>query len=166
MKDTINNFALGLLVVLLCGCTTHNRWSVDHIKSGRPEFNSSKLSYRTLDPLHGLELELIRTQNSFNLYLHVNSQTIPPCKNNPKAALVSVITQDASHTEEAARLQGGQKILLSENLRDIIIDALQKNSSLTIRVGNYSTLIEPEGFQELLKKMESPPFYLPFRLPF
>lgn len=139
---------------------------MDHIKASSPEFNSSKLSYRSANAPNGINLEFLRTSSSLHLYLYVRSQIIPPCKHDQKKAIVTILTDEGAYTEEAARLEGGQKVLISDPLRDKIIEALKKNLPVTIRLQGYSTTIDPQDFSDYLEKMDNPPFSLRFRLPF
>ena len=128
---------------------------------------SSKLTYYTKDKVHGMDLELISTQESLKAYLTVHSTPPKPHKGDEKKRIVELDISGEKQLFEAYCHEGGQRICLPENITTLIVETLSKNLSLKIRVPGYATTIHPEGFEnQFAKTAQSPLFKNPFHLPF
>lgn len=153
-------------IFFLVSCSQATPWSINHIKTGNACFDSSELCYRSSDPANGLDLEMIRTQESLRLYLSVRSRIIPPYKNNPQEAIVEVLANGEKHRFIAFRHEGGQRVLLPEECQNLILSQLKDNHPVAISLSGYKNIIEPTSFSSFYEQLYNPPYSHPFRLPF
>ncbi len=158
---------LVLLSLHLTSCRSNSHWALNRVESGNPQFDSTKLTFYSTDPINGIDLELLNTHQQLYVYLNVHSVPIPPLKTDPKHALVHITIGKEKHRVEALRREGGQRLLLPEDAVQLILDALKKEQSLDLAISGYRVSIDPEGFSERYEKMQTAPaFQNPFHLPF
>ena len=159
-------FALSVLLHL-CGCRSDNSWAFSRIDSQETQFNSTKLTFASQDPIHGIDLELVSINQQLHLYLNVHSVPIPSLKTDPQYAAVRItIGTQESQLFEALRREGGQRLLLPETAMHLIIDSLKNHIPVHIAIHGYQTSIEPTGFLKYYQQMHKQPlFQNPFHLP-
>ena len=156
-----------LTLLLLASCRSTNPWSVDRVTSGNTKFNSTKLTHFTNDPIHGLDLEFLKTHDRLYVYLNVHSTPIPPLKTDPESSFVYISVESEKHRFEAHRREGGQRLLLPDSAVELIISSLEQQHPITIHVAGYQSLIAPSEFSKQYQKIkQSPLFENPFHLPF
>jgi hypothetical protein len=146
-------FCFGVLA-LLCSCSHNDSWAVNSIKTGSLEFDSSKLSYQSKDPIRGLDLEILNIRGQLHAYLQVRSHTITPYENNPKKALLTFIVEDTTYSDVALRHEGGQRVSLSEHMQEILISSLKKDLPVTVRLGSFETIITAEKFAKYYNELK------------
>ncbi len=159
-------FALSVLLHL-SGCRSDNRWAFSRIDSQDTQFSSSKLTFASQDPIHGIDLELLSTNQELHLYLNVHSVPIPPLKTDPQHAAVRItIGIQESQSFEAWRREGGQRLLLPETAMHLIFDSLKNHLPVHIATQSYQTSVEPTGFLKYYQQMHKQPLFRnPFHLP-
>jgi hypothetical protein len=154
------------LFVLLVGCSSHSHWAADRIHSGKKEFSSTKLTHLSPDPVHGIDLELLKIEERVTVYLNIHSIPVPPHQGNPKNALVKLDIDGQTHRCEAYRLEGGQRFLLPDEMGKLLIDALQRDKEVTLTLPGYRSTVKAEDFSEKFQRFLSPPpLQNPFHLP-
>ena len=162
-----SGYLLATVMLLATSCNKDNRWAFDQIHSEQEESRSTKLSHLASDPVNGIDLEFIQTQGRIKTFLNVHSTPIPPCPHQLKAALVTFIVEGESFESEGYRMEGGQRILLSENDSERLLEALKKKQKVEISLKGYHTTIHGNGFSEQFEKLQKPfPYPNPFHLPF
>lgn len=155
-----------LTAALLTGCSRSDSWKVSHIQSGSKQFSSSRLSYRSPDPVNGVDVQFLSLDESCHLYLHVHSHPIKPYMGDPKKALVQVKTEDKTTSYFAIRHQGGQRLLLPDEAKDYIVEKLKSGQFVTISTSGYSSTLTPESFDKKYFLLEKPPrFRIPVHSP-
>ena len=159
-------FKKGIFLLLLCSCAQNDNWTVDHIQTGNEAFSSSKLSFPTHDAVNGIDLEFLRVEGQLHTYLQVHSQAIPPYQGNPKEALVTLQMGETTFSGIAHRHEGGQRLLLSNPLQEYLLKALQDQTSVTIRLEGYKTVVATEQFLEHFAEFQGSPIRNHFQLPF
>lgn len=154
--------AIRLAVLLaLCACSRSDHWAMDRIETGDKDFDSSKLAYRSPDPLRGIDLEFIRTKEALRLFIAVHSQPVPASVENPKEAKVWLTVGEKREVFSAARHEGGQRLLLPDLLCDAIVSALKAGKTVTLSLQGYTSKIEPKEFSAHFKKLDKPPLFSP-----
>jgi len=134
--------------------------------SEKKEFSSTKLSYLSPDPIHGIDLELLKIKERIAVYLNVHSIPVPPHQSNPKNALVKLDIDGQIWRYEAYRLEGGQRFLLPDEMTKLLIDALQKGKEVRLTLPGYKTTVKAEDFSEKFHRFLDPtPLQNPFHLP-
>ncbi|MBS0604437.1 MAG: hypothetical protein JSS60_05285 [Verrucomicrobia bacterium] len=155
-----------LFSLFLLSCSKQSHWAFDQVHSDKKEFRSTKLTYYSRDPVSGLDLELLRTEEHLNAYLNIHSIPIAPYKGDPKKALVTLEINGEKIQSIAYRLGGGQRFLLSEEIAETVIEALHNHQEVSIALIGYRTLFQPEDFSAKFQKLVHPfPFENPFKLP-
>lgn len=152
-----------LLLPLCFSCTKSSQWSHREIHTAHAPFDSHCLYYRTLDPINGIDIQILRTQEMLSTYLQVHSQGIPLLKTDPQKVKVTFISENEKRSFLVECHQGGQRLLLPSSVQQVLLDLLQKNSPVTIELEGYSETVHPESF---LQKMDKSSFKIPFHLPF
>lgn len=140
-----------LILLALFGCSHSSNWQVEHLYSDCTEHCSNKLSYLSKDRMSGMDLEIICIGNNIKAYLNLYPHTIK------QPAVIALMTKASTQRFSAYCLAGGQKILLSQEALHFFLHALENNQEVQISIGGYQSLIEPAGFQENWKKLQTSP---------
>jgi hypothetical protein len=151
----------------LSACQNRDRWAYNQIESGDKKFNSTKLSHFTSDLVNGLDLEFMRIAGEVRTYLNVHSLPIPSSKEDPKTTSGFLTIGSEKYPFQACRHEGGQRLLLPQDISNILIEALSNNQTVHIKVFGYASSITAEGFEPKFQKMMKDshlqnPFHLPF----
>ena len=138
--------------VLLASCSnTLRQWKIDSNKTSHPKFRSSRLYLKTEDNFSGLEVDLINTSqgqvvyiNTFGLELKPEGYTLE------KYAIINITIRinEQSLQSQGYLLEGGQRIFLSPEASQILIEALNQNKSVELIIAGLSTTIIPDQFSE------------------
>lgn len=148
------------LTCLLFSCSKQSHWAFDQVHSEKKEFRSTKLTYHSHDPVRGIDLELLKTEEHLNVYLNIHSI---PVKESP----LIIHIEDATYRCIPYRLAGGQRFLIPDNIAQILIEALDDNKEVTLSLASYRTQFHPEDFSAKYEKLLHPfPFQNPYKLPF
>jgi hypothetical protein len=157
---------LFFLSVLLFSCSRQGHWTSDQVNSDKQEFSSTKLSYLSNDPAHGIDLELLKIGERLNVYLNVHSVPVPPHQGHQKSAFLKLDIDGKIIRCETYRLEGGQRFLLPDDIAKIVIESLQSNKEITFILSGYRSTIKAEDFSAKFDQLLHPfplqnPFYLP-----
>ena len=144
------------LLLLLCSCARNDSWTARSIQTGSPEFDSSKISYKSQDRAQGLDLEIFQVGGLTHAYFQVQSHTIAPYEGNPKNALLTFVIGENTYSDVALRHEGGQRVSLSDKMQQLLLSSLQKNLSVTVRLGSFETIIKAEKFTKYYTEGKSP----------
>jgi len=137
------------------------------VHSDSKAFCSTKLSYYSGDPIYGIDLELLNTEEHLNIYLNVHSIPLRPKKADQKYIPVKMEIEGKTFQYSAYRLSGGQRFLLPPEAAQTVIDALKNNKEVSITLVEYRTVFKPEDFSHKFEKFLHPfSFQNPFHLPF
>ena len=152
--------------LLFFSCGKQSHWAFDQVHSEKKEYCSTKLSYYAKDPIHGIDLEFLQTEQHLNVYLNIHSIPVPPYRGNPKSALVTLEIAGEKLFSEAYRLEGGQRFLLPQEIADTLTWSLQSGQTVTLSLGTYRSTIAKEDFPSKFDQLQHPfPLQNPFRLP-
>ena len=155
------------LLLLFAACTGTSPWRAHHLQTGDKAFDSSKLTYTTADTRNNIELEFLKTADVLHLYLQVYSSPVPAYRGDPSQALIMLSTEKEKIETVALRHEGGERVQLTDALRDKLIAWLLAGEKVTISLQGYVTTLEAADFKEKFAKMQHPPFFSnPFKLPF
>ncbi len=164
MKDLLFLF---IFFSSLVSCRKQTHWAFDQIHSDKAEFRSTKLTHYAQDPINGIDLEFLKSDNCLNAYLNIHSIPIKPYKEDPTSALLTINIEGETSHYRAYRLAGGQRFLIPPATSEILIDALKNHRAISIALAGYRTTIEAEDFSSKFEKLLHPfPMENPFRLPF
>lgn len=156
-----------LLCLITLSCNRQSHWAFDQIHSEEEKFRSSRLAYYSTDPIYGIDLELLNTEEQLNVYLNVHSIPIASSNENPKSASLIMEIEGQSHRYPVYRLAGGQRLLLEEHAAAALIEALKNHKEVSLCLAGYRCLLKPEDFSSKFEKLLHPTtLQNPFRLPF
>lgn len=111
--------------------------------------------------MSGMDLEIICIGNNLKGYLHLYPHAMK------QSSVIKLITKEFTQQFPAYCLAGGQKILLSQECLSFFLHALENNQEVQITIGGYQSIIEPIGFPENFKSLQTFPKLLnPFQLSF
>lgn len=142
---------------LLTSCSHSDPWAFNRIDSGDPQFNSSKLTFYSKDPINGIDLEFVQTCDHLRTYLNVHSFPVPALKDDPKASKVHLLIGTDNFHFLASRHQGGQRLLLPPEMAERIIAGLREHQPIHIKVPGYSVAIEEGEFEKKFKQLGHTP---------
>ncbi|MGL5625969.1 MAG: hypothetical protein ACRDDW_00420 [Candidatus Rhabdochlamydia sp.] len=149
------------LLLVLFSCNHSSNWQVERLYSDCEEHCSNKLSYLTKDYMSGINLEILYIRGHIKAYLHLYPHAIK------QSTVVELITKEATQSFNAYCLTGGQKILLPQECLNFLLHALENEQTVQITIGGYQSIIEPMGFQENFKKLQTfSPLVNPFQFSF
>jgi len=157
---------LTLFLFLFFACTKPSPWAFDQVHSHEEEFRSTKLAYRSHNPVNGIDLEILKTHEHLNAFLNIRSMPIPPLKNDPKGAILLLTIDGKNVRHKVYRFDGGQRFLLSEETTSALIEALKNHQDVSLSLSGYTTLVKAEDFAAKFEKLLHPfPLANPFHLP-
>jgi len=134
--------------------------------SDHEEFRSTKLTYFSRDPIHGIDLEFLKIGNRLNAYLNVHSVPVPLRQKDQKNVPLKLDINGEIIDCESYRLEGGQRFLLSQETLKILIDSLQHQKKITLILPGYRSTIQAEDFSTKFDHLLHPfPLQNPFHLP-
>ncbi len=137
------------LLLLAASCQkTPPHWTAAHIEG------TTNLTYHDIDPLNGIDLEMVTGSEGTSLYLDVHSHPIPPYASNPKEAIVTLSTGEEKHVVLAVRRDGGQRLVVPPEAHAFILATLRAGLPLTIELEGYTTTIEAKNFKAIKELQE------------
>jgi hypothetical protein len=152
--------------LLLFSCNKQSHWKNDQVHSDQKEHSSSKLCYLSNDPIHGIDIEFLRTQEHLKIYLNVHSVPVPAYQGNPKSASLKLVIDSEPFSSEIYRLEGGQRFLLPDEIAETLIEALENDREVIVSLPGYRSIVKVEDFSTKFERMQHPfPMKNPFHLP-
>lgn len=150
-----------ILLLLLAGCQTHSGWRYDQVPS--KEKKCTRLTYKSDDPIKGIDVEFLYSGDALATYFQVHSH--PIVAEEGKKASIRLITDQRVVDFVADIHTGKQRIRLSEPLQGELIKLLKEGKPVTIELKGYRQTLDPKDFEKSFKKLENPPYKVPFHLP-
>lgn len=120
-------------------------WQTKVSGSDCPCYEMSKTTAFGGSSLTGIELEVASGDYGERVYLNVYGCPLYYDPNNKQIAVQLTVDNETSMIE-AVVLDGGQRVLLSEAGRELILLALLENKILDIQLQHYKASIDPFGF--------------------
>lgn len=147
---------------MLVSCQRHSQWCYHHIPAKYPASDLTRLTYHSLDPIHGIDLEFLCSSKNCTTYLQIHSKSIPASEENPQKAQVLIQFENKTLYFLADRHCGGQRLRLSEPTQTELIALLKKGKPILLELKGYRETIDPKRFEKLFKRLYHPPYTLPF----
>ncbi|MBS0627832.1 MAG: hypothetical protein JSS09_06435 [Verrucomicrobia bacterium] len=144
---------LGMLLIL-AACTPKSHWNVSQIDGGSSQFRSSRLSYVISNASNSLQMEIIRREKALKGYLFVQGRTLLEHPETPKHSLIFVQIKEETNSYLVSRYEGGQRLLLPDDLLQKILKALKDETEVTLKVSGYQTTLTPAGFSSSYEKWQ------------
>lgn len=142
-----------LPLILLVGCQRHQQWQCSQIQ--HTTHQSTRLIYKTKDPVAGIDVALFRNNEKWTTYLQVHGHPLYSSLENEQKIEVRLISEGKVTSFLADLHRGRQRIRLSEILQDQLISELMEGNPVTIELSGYREIVSPKRFQKMLKKVDS-----------
>ena len=141
-----------LLFLFLFSCQPlRPKWELEKTVTRRSNFNSGVLFFPAEECFTHLEFELAKTQSGVRAY--INTFFSPIASTEDHQVEVSVATETDKYCFFADILKGGQRLLLPDEARDMIIELLLNDETITIKVDRYQQRIPPTYFRKLYREL-------------
>lgn len=139
---------------ILISCSKHCAWEYEFTETACPIYESAKVYSPALSSFDGLEVEILATKTGTWMFLNVYS--IPLSGSCGSSGKIEVeLTIDGEPLQcEGYLYEGGQRIVLDDNTRDRIIEALLNQQSVTIAIGRYHAELDPTDFVKAYLKLQ------------
>lgn len=155
-KAALATFILMASSLLGCGYylpeNARDGWCYEEAPSCHPCLASARAFLKPKFPCGALQLELIRDQCGYNLYLSTICYVLT---NEPCAQIVEVELSDSceSKTFCADVFEGAQRCRLPDDAKDFLIDALLSGECVQVRVCIHTAEVTPCGFCEAYNRL-------------
>jgi len=93
-----------------------------------------------------LQIELLRDACGVHMFVNSFSVPLPCCKERSDRVDLYVSAGGRERRFRPDRLKGGQRLRLSDEARDFILEALKSGECVELRAGRYRSSISPVGF--------------------
>lgn len=141
---------------LLVGCCYYSSqttlWQNSRIHAC-PGFRSAFLQNVPCNQFRDIRFEIIKTECGYQYYISVFCIPLIPSCSYPASIKAHFSWNDGEVNSDLEVLQGGQKVLLPEELANVLIENLLNGSDITVKLGRYSSIIPAEGFSEAYSKL-------------
>jgi|GEM_PF-2546417 len=154
-------------ILSFCSCNKHNQWVTQKVHADSKNFCSTKLSYPTENPLAGIDLELLKTEQTLDMFLAIHNRPIPSRPDSPNKIPLKIESKSRTLSTEVIRHAGGQKFTVEPSDREFILECLNSQEVISLVLPGYKTTIDPNGFLQSYERFIHPtslrnPFHLPF----
>jgi len=158
-------FFFPLFFTLLVTSCFHNdnEWSFQQLATNHPKYNCGRVFYKSSDAFLGLEIELVRSSKGLNGYVNTFSSTIPEAPDRPNYTKITLIVDKDCKNFYVHRLEGGQRLLLTDEATQALLKALQDGQKLTITIPQspFKARIPVDNFNKIYLKLNDIPVQTP-----
>lgn len=152
MKWTICLASLSVLLTACCS-TSCPSWQLQTNCGYCPMFSSARMYLKPVNQFSGIELEFVWSPYGLRLYLNVSGLQIPSNPSDSSTSLVYISFRDHSYCFAAPRYQGGQRLLIPDDVRNEIVSYMQEEQSVFIQTGCYQADISPCDFLPIFDRL-------------
>lgn len=154
-------FLNALFIFLLSSCAKPpHSWNRAGVSAVQP----SHCSIMYLPPennFRNLEIELQKSDTNTLVYLTLYGSPITP--ESDGLVPVTITISGNPETYRSPVLAGGHRVMLPENARSALLNALENHLEISISLYKYNTHVHYEGFDTNYPELHNPSFFsLPF----
>lgn len=145
-----------LFFLILTGCSnqTPHQWEIDKILTKTPCFNGGRLILGPDSDCSHLEIELIRNTSGIRMYVNLLFLRAPSWPEDPTRTTLTIqFEEQEPWIIHPYLLEGGQRMLLSEDIADFLIQSLCDGHSFNIQIGRSQIHVVPNQFIKLYKEL-------------
>lgn len=149
-----------LCIIFLFGCSTPacRQWEIQEILTKVPSYNAGRLILIPDTDYSHLELELFRNRSGIRFYVNLLIMQAPPCMEDPTRTQVKIIFEDKEpSTIYPYLLEGGQRLMLTGDDADFLIQSLLEEKSFTLKIGRSQITVIPDNFSIVYETLLSLP---------
>ena len=145
-----------LVFFIICSCSplSSKSWTFQQLDTGYPRFNGGRIFYQNHDALSGMELTIMRGNYGYKAYLDVFTRLLPEDSSGVLPVLIKQENQKLYF--EAVIMQGRQRLSLSNECTEYILQALSEGHPLTLSLPNtpFVHTLRVANFSKVYKKLE------------
>lgn len=155
MQKIKQAICLSALSMLLTACCSEpiRYWKLENNCGYCPMFESARMYLKPANQFAGIELEFVWSPYGLRLYLNVSGLQIPSNPCDPTTSLVFISFKDHSYSFAAPRFQGGQRLLIPDDVRNEIVSYMQDEQTVFIQTGSYQADISPCEFLAIFNRL-------------
>lgn len=143
-----------LFLLLLASCTPKQpQWKLTTIKAIYPCSTYAKARLAPCNPFYGIEAEILCNGDDTTFFLNALIMCFPPAETPDGKINVTLEIDENTFNFASERLEGGQRIMLPEEAKELIIASLLDGHLVTITVGRYQTTLILDNFENVYGKM-------------
>lgn len=148
---------LALCLIALIGCSTPScrQWEIQEIVTKyASSFNSGRLILSPDSDYSHLELELVRNSSGIRFYVNLLFLQAPPWVEDPTRTTLTVQFENQEPwIVHPYLLEGGQRLLLTGDVADVLVQALIDEISFVIQIGRSQISVIPSHFAKTYKHL-------------
>jgi hypothetical protein len=141
------------LFLTSCGGKTSN-WEYHEVRVGLAEKNSARLVFYPESIRPPFSMEITRSKLGITLYLNILRMEASPHPDYFKKTSLDICVNGEKMTVHPYLLKGGQRLLFSEEVKGVVLEALLKGDELKIKMGARDYVITPDGFSEVYSQLQ------------
>lgn len=138
---------LCFLTLIGCSSQTSRQWDFSEIDARNPCFNGGRLILGPDSDISNLELEI--TRNSSGIYFYINLLLLraPTWKEDPSRTTLTIQFDDQDPwIIHPYLLEGGQRLLLPNDVADTLIQSILEGNSFVIQIGRSQISVISNDF--------------------
>lgn len=136
-----------LPLIFLLGCVKSSDWSTEQIKEKNTQ--SKRISHHTKNPVDGIDVEMLLTENEIITYLQIQSKLL-----EQETVSLALKSKDGQLTFQIPFHRGGQRIRLPAEVQEELFSLLSKGLDVTIAFSGYSETINESVIQLIESKQK------------
>ncbi len=140
-------FVILLIFFQSCAFGAHSPWRLEVTETWCADYRSA----RVFIPQKTMGIECVKGPSGMRMYLNL---MICPVADEGKASFTYMINS-AKYQGEAYVMEGGQRLLICEQDRVILTEALLNGDKVRVMIGMYDDLFEAANFPPLFDLLQS-----------
>lgn len=147
---------LFLLFFALNSCCYYSQdtvWKVNSICGACPGYRSTKVSNCICNAFRDIRLELVKTECDWRAFLVVQSIPLVPMCVDDAIITVKATACGEEYIANCQIFEGGQRVLLPDDLAMHIVEKLMSETDVQVRVGRYCCTLPSCGFRKAYASM-------------
>jgi hypothetical protein len=141
---------LFLIIFLVTSCSPQcNQWKLAVIKADCPPAKYARACLPACNTFNGMEAVLMSSNGTTHFYLNALTLLFPVYECDNAHTEIKIVIEEENYCFIVDRLQGGQRLLLPEEAKQLIVDALLEFKCVEISTGRYQTTLIYENFQNV-----------------
>lgn len=150
MFNSKRRILIFLLFFIFTACSKPCGWIYREVNSDCCQFSSASLAFTNPNPFNGLELSFLRGDFGTVGYVSIFRGQITPFDFGDTKIVVFI--ENEQFVFHARCLEGGQRLLLSNEATEFVLSALNNSKTVTIALIGYYSVITPAKFHKYYQK--------------
>lgn len=141
-----------LLILSACCYKNDSIWQIRSNNAACPGHRATKLSNVLCNNFREIKFEVVRTECDWRGYLVVHCVPLVPTPSEDASIILDACIDGEELEIECLVFEGGQRVLLPDDVTMRFIEALASGKTVQLRLGRYQSNLSPQGFMEAYSK--------------